>query len=433
MQDLAHSVNLSNLRVLDLSNNPIGTRSVVRLIDNLNTPCLTRLVLSMTMLRVNLLDDQKSNPLWLEGDQSWREENVDVVWNREVRRVGDSLANLVSDNKQGGYAPRLAMLLLNANDLGWKCVKKVVKAVLNGNRRLTVVELFATTSSSPSESDDGDDSDEEKEIRATTNNTLTRRSSIGDLYLRNKRNRRSNLENGNVTPPRNGQAQSSKATSEVAEPLTADNWRFKLGRYLWEDKIHRTAVKDASRYMLAAARVLSCKCREGKRKSTTGVFPITRLPPEIRQNIFEHLDEKATLTKRQIERIISFASDPTTLGYGSHSTQSGLSDVAMQHIHDEVNGVEVIQDDYGLLPHQPWSWAKMVQEYSMPRDWPATLLDSGLQRATSEDEDEFPDTQGGGGGPDGYGGITFDRIGPDSARRKWLDEQSGLQAFWDAI
>ncbi|UZJ52039.1 hypothetical protein CBS101457_001359 [Exobasidium rhododendri] len=439
MHNLARSVNMSNLRVLELANNPIGTRSMVQLIDNLNTPCLIRLVLSMTVLKSNLHLDQLKNPLWQEGDQSWRNEPIDAVWNREIQKVGKSFANLISSNREGGHAPRLTMLLLSANDLGWKSVRKIVKAVLDGNRRLTAVELFATITS-PSqvniegESDDDDD-DEEEEAAAVPSlaNELTRSSSSSDLYLRSKREKTNVQRDVNFTPPRASQA--SKSQFSPVERLTSTNWLHHLGRYLWANKIHRTAVKDSSRYILATARVLSCRCRQGEETNrdtnSTAIFPFTKLPPEIRRKIIGHLDDKALLSEEQMERIISFASDSTTLGFGSSSKSSGLSEEALRHISSKVRGTHS-QEGYGLLPHRSWHW--ITREYSLPRDWPALMIDSSVSKATSGQEEDFPDIHGpGGGGPDGYGGSTYGQIGPDPARRRWLEEQSGLQAFWEIV
>lgn len=136
-----------------------------------------------------------------------------------------------------------------------------------------------------------------------------------------------------------------------------------------------------------------------------------------------------------MKRVISFASNPATLGYGCKSANLGLSNMAFQQIKREAQGIDEEEiDDYGLIPHHPWSWKEMMQNSPMPRDWPATILDDGLRRKAKPEEgdDDHRDIQGlGGGGPDGRGGLTYERHGPDAARRRWLEEQSGLHAYWE--
>lgn len=434
MSHFAQAISFSNLRVLELNNNPIGCRSMVQFINHLDSPCLTHLSLSMTMQIDQLADDQKSNPLWKQGNQTWREEKDSlIIWKQEMSRVGDCLAEFISGSRAGrSRIPRLERLSLNGNDLGWKTVKKIVKGCLNGNKTLTQVELFATTKA--------DDSDEENDsVSQSSSHGLRRSSSIGTMYLRNRQsNRESSIHGqGFATPPRSDQ--SSKATMTEVENITKDNWRFKLGRHLWKNKINRMAVKDSSRYMLKSVRVLTCKCRQSVTpldQSSTS-FSFTSLAPEIRARIIPYLDERGVLSLQQMERIISFASNPATLGYGCKSANLGLSELALQQIKQEASGFvdDAVQDsqDYGLLPHHRWSWRESVQDFGMPRDWPATVLDEQKSSAAdNDDDDDHRDIQGlGGGGPDGRGGSTLEGFGPDPSRRRWLEEQSGLQAFWE--
>ena len=402
---------MSTLRVLELSNNPIGTRSTVQFLNHLDTPCLTQLTLSMTMSRANLERDQAQNSLWTIGDQSWRGEDAALVWRKEVVAVGDSLAALIAGNRNGGYAPRLERLALNGNDLGWKAVRTIVNAVLQGNTCLTQLELFASIS--PEDSDDDDDGEEASE--ASEAGRPARRSSISALLSGNRVHSQSPHEQGQQ--------------AQEGGPLARDNWRFRLGRHLWSNRVERLGVKDAARHLLRTVRVLSCKCRDGP-PGKDSTFPFVRLPPEIRQKVILELDERRLLSVKQMERIISFASDPATLGYGCKSAELGLNSVALQQIHKETAiaptpFASVDQQDYGLLPHHRWSWTAMVRDFSLPRDWPATILDE-TRRIADTDEGL------GGGGPDGLGGVTLDQMGPDRSRRRWLQEQSGLHAFWEA-
>lgn len=438
MSHLAEAVCYSNLRVLELNNNPIGSRSMIQFIRNLDSPCLTNLSLAMTMQKDQLVDDQKSNPLWTEGDQTWRDEEASTVWKQEMSLVGDCLIEFISGNKRGSsQVPRLEKLALNGNDFGWKTVKKIVKSCLNGNKTLTHVELFATMK--PDDSEDEED-ENENGVHQSSSHSLRRSSSIGTIYLRNRKSiQESSLHGqGFATPSRSGQS-SKIMMSSKSEAITKENWRFRLGRHLWKNRINRMAVKDSSRYMLRSVRALTCKCRQSisPLPDNLSPFPFINLPPEIRARIITLLDERGVLSLQQTERIISFASNPATLGYGCKSANLGLSDLALQQVQQEAIGSSdaTVQDaqDYGLLPHHKWSWTELVRDFGMPRDWPATVLDENTRRCLADDDEDHRDIQGlGGGGPDGRGGITLEKSTPDSSRRKWLEEQSGLQAFWES-
>lgn len=426
MQRFALGLSMSNLRILEINNNPIGSKSIVQFLDYLDAPSLTHLTLSMTMLEENLKADKERNLLWTSKaeDRNTKSESSHDIWRREISRVCDSLVTLVSGRRRrGGYAPRLEKLSLNGNDLGWKTVKKLVTSILDGNKTLIEVELFATMS--PGDSEDEEDS---------TEPALKRVRSIGTIYYQNRQANKTNHGQGNATPPRQNP---STFIAPLKVKLTKQNWRGELGRHLWENRMGRKSVKDASRYILPIARVLTCKCREGPNE-VKPLFQFTRLPPEIRAKVVLSLNDYDTLSPNQMKRIISFASNPATLGYGCKSANLGLSDLALQQIQKEAQGVVDVEDndinDYGLIPHHRWSWKEMLRDFPMPRDWPATVLDENQRRATAgESEDDHSETEGlGGGGPDGRGGITYERPGPDAARRRWLEEQSGLHAFWES-
>jgi hypothetical protein len=421
MQHFAMGLNMSNLRTLEINNNPIGTRSIVQLLDNINAPSLTHLKLSMTMLERNLREGQLTNPLWASELQKegWEQEEAHDTWRKEISKVGNSIVKLVSrDKREEGYAPRLERLSLNGNDLGWRTVKKIVRSIVDSNRNLIEVELFATMTA-------GDSDDEEDEPTG-----LKRVISIGTMYYRNQQANRTNHGQGNATPPRKNSLKTESMSAKIA--LTKESWRGELGRHLWKNRLRRKDVKDASRYILPIARVLTCKCREGPGKP---YFPFTKLPPEIRAKVILYLDDKGILTSQQMKRILSFASNPATLGYGCMSKDLGLSELALQQIRKEAQGIEEEDtNDYGLIPHHRWSWQEMIRDFPMPRDWPATILDENMRRSKAGDgEDDHSETEGlGGGGPDGLGGVTYERAGPDAARRRWLEEQSGLHAFWES-
>lgn len=407
---------------------------MAQLLNNLDMPSLAELTLSSTMLKSNHEEDQRRNPLWKGTDVE--EHGVDAgesshaVWKREVSRVADSLVSIISNERSktgAGYLPRLEKLHLNGNDLGWRAVKRIVAAILDSNRTLIDVELFATI-----DINDSDDEEDDDEPSRAAGASLRRMVSIGSLYYQSRRARRVHHGKGNATPPRSGTPQSASATRAR---LTRDNWRGELGRSLWANRSNRQIVKDTSRHMLPILRTLTCKCRPNTSTASSAPFPFTYLPPEIRARIVSFLNKDMTLSAQQMKKLISFSSDPATIGYGCKSVDLGLSDMALRQINSEAQVADADETlDYGLIPRHRWSWKEMMQDCPMPRDWPATILDDGLRRKAKPEEgdDDHRDIQGlGGGGPDGRGGLTEERPGPDAARRRWLEEQSGLHAFWE--
>lgn len=460
MKTLGHAVSLSNLRILDLSNNAIGTRSMVELLDNLHTPSLTRLYLSMTMQRSNLERDQEENPLWRTGDQTWTTSpSSDALWKAEIAQVTDRLVRLVKHDTPSPYAPRLEWLTLNGNDLGWKSVRRLVDTIRENNYCLEHVELFATTEADGADVAWGGSDTDEDDSRGITDlprADLRRATSIGSHMVARRREalagqmeERVVAESDDISRPFSSTGQHFRSPFLQKPRLTPDNWRGELGRHMNVNTSTKWSTKDASRKLLRTVRTLTCKSHEAESIQSSNenrrrIFPFARLPPEIRQRIVMHLDEVNTLHQRQTERIISFASDPATIGYGHRSENLGLSAAAINAIHQETQDASVgveqmdVQSDYGFLLHRSFRWSDMIARHSVPRDWPATVLDEVVSMRDAipcAEDDRSVDVGGGGGG--GRRGPGSTRNGHNheqisNVRRFWLAEQSGLQAFWEA-
>lgn len=140
-----------------------------------------------------------------------------------------------------------------------------------------------------------------------------------------------------------------------------------------------------------------------------------------------HLDNSGSLTKNQIERIISFASNPATIGYGHRSFHLGLSPVAIEEVHREATNKlgQTTEDDYGFLLHKTFRWADLIENYTVPRDWPATLLDD-MHSSCSNESSITENSRG------NVTLLTSNTQYLGRSRQIWLTEQSGLQAFYEA-
>lgn len=431
MKRLACAVSLSNLRVLELSNNMIGTRSMVELLDNLHTPSLTRLALSMTFLRKHLAEDQSFNPLWSHDKARWNSLTSAEIWKEEVGEVTDRLITLVRHDKPAPFVPHLEWLSLNGNDLGWRNVKRIAYAIRDTNRCLEHVELFSTTDIQGSKDLD-DDTDEELETSEEQTppiqeNGVRRSTSIGSHFVAQRRQQiAQNREERQNAPLL--LTWHPEDIGEARPPLNKKNWRKELEIRLKENRRAKAEVKEVSRKLLRILRTLTCKCHEAKGIPSSETFQFTRLPPEIRQRVVMHLDGSDTLSRKQIERIISFASDPATIGYGCKSSNLGLSRFAIEEVHKEAMNKadeKINGDDYGLLLHKRFRWKDMMDKYSVPRDWPASLLDD-IQTSCSNESSISDYNQG------NVTLVSSNTQYVGRTRHIWLAEQSGLQAYYEA-
>ncbi|PWN88622.1 hypothetical protein FA10DRAFT_303563 [Acaromyces ingoldii] len=476
-KELAHAINTSVLRSLNMPNfyRVGGAVFVIDLINNLDCPSLETLYLNKA---INLFGADVDDEDDLNGTAEAGEENIDMTQKEVQARVGDALAHLVSPwhIPRRGWAPNLKKLHLNANELGIKTVKRITRAILGQdrkikrdgrisppNRTLMSVEMLATYSDN---SEDEAESDEEgqgtRSSAAVTASeaSLRRVKSISSL-LRERRMQEASAAAPTTPSSSAGDIirvanSSRKPTSAQAgkETVTKENWRRLLGNHLWQNRRMASKVRESARRALPVVRVLGCCSREASSSSSSSSFPFTCLPAELRRRIVELLldesdDKERQLTRQQMENVISFACERSTIGCGTRSAQLGMSDLALsrltlelQHRQAEEENNEKEEADPSLIPHHRWSWFEMVRERSVPRDWPAAIIDESSFQSKSayhgpRDDEEATEAErssfGGGGGPDGQGGLTTMRpITVTKERKLQLWQTSGLRAFWEA-
>lgn len=128
--------------------------------------------------------------------------------------------------------------------------------------------------------------------------------------------------------------------------VIATKWRSALGAYLRGNAQNRFAVIHAATELLRPARILGYRSR-GK-SSRVG---ISSFPPEARLNIVHHLDSDGALFKKQFLGVVSWACDPSSIGYGEPRWPSPWNDVADAAL--EWRSVSIPSS--GLLPVQPWT------------------------------------------------------------------------------
>ncbi|CBQ70375.1 conserved hypothetical Ustilaginaceae-specific protein [Sporisorium reilianum SRZ2] len=174
-----------------------------------------------------------------------------------------------------------------------------------------------------------------------------------------------------------------KEAFEVGSGLNSTNWQIVLLRQLDRNRDDGKECRSAALAVLAAARTLGCRARRqsgswiteasgSSTASTSAGFPrFLDLPPELRLHILRQLDENASLSARQFNHVISFACEPSTIGYGSDEySWSRVLDKRVDSVDDEGSSSDA------TLPARRWSWIECFALRAPPRDWVADLLDS---------------------------------------------------------
>lgn len=146
---------------------------------------------------------------------------------------------------------------------------------------------------------------------------------------------------------------------------------------------NRTAAiksRKAALTVLAPARILGCKASVRSSDNGTAVSESEKhaegfsrffdLPPELRLHVLRQLDEDGCLSASQFSHVISFACEPSTIGYGGRGYDWTLV-IDSECPIARKNGVHVS----ATLPAQPWSWAECFALRATPRDWEAARLD----------------------------------------------------------
>lgn len=362
MRSLALGVSQSLLRKLSLSSTPLQPEAFIALLDNLDAPCLQQLRLSLTMSNgndsldaavgvkaaisvANLVRPKTSSPFMSLSD-------TEEARNERRHHFND---------RTGGYAPQLEFLTLNGNCFTMRGIRIIVASAIGGpawpaNTTLTHLELFAATAPGTIDEDNDDDDD-----------SVELHEAAGHTFL----------------PPDD---------QRCFRHVTSTNWRFVLGRHLWRNVQNRSSIINAATAVLATSRILGCRSRESSERGSVSQF--ARLPPEVRMQIARSLDSDGVLSERQIRRVMTWASDPDTIGYGEPGKPLPWKSSASREF-------------ISLLPIQPWSWPDMFANRSLPRDWVAESWDASDETCRAI-EGLLPEGVGGGGGPDGQGGATED-------------------------
>ncbi|TKY85148.1 hypothetical protein EX895_006228 [Sporisorium graminicola] len=184
---------------------------------------------------------------------------------------------------------------------------------------------------------------------------------------------------------------------EIGSGLNRTNWQDLLVEHLRENSLENEQCRSSAFFVLTAARTLGCRAKRQTDAPPTNASEVSAaaagfprfldLPPELRLHVLRQLDNNASLSARQFSHVISFACDPSTIGYGRY-------EYSWSHILD--GGLDSVGNREGrssaTLPARPWSWAECFALRAPPRDWEADLLDADhffrhKHRGTSKSED----------------------------------------------
>lgn len=403
---LPSAITNSNLRKVILSSTPLYADSFCHLIDNLRSTSLRELRLSLAIPATSITRE-------------------------ESRRCALSIAKMVRPKQKGegsadalecGDTPQLELLTLNGDQFTLKGIKMIVAAIVGssywpGNTTLTHVELFATCSA-----DDQDSEDEEEQNntgQSTSNGSRRRTTSISRAYLEARRAELHGVLNNNSASTSGATSFTSSAHSQLENTspsnrklyshINAFNWRHLLGSHLWNNTQNRSGVIYSALSLLAAARIMGCRSRCETDSGTS----LLRLPAEIRLHILRHVaDESSTratiLSRRQFDRVISFACDSRTIGFGSAEWDWESVPREAPSSFPSLIPARSFEFPHTYKDYDAEAWdtyqSQQHSQASMPATPMATKHPGAAAAATTTRESSTHDI-GGGGGPDGLGGA----------------------------
>ena len=173
-----------------------------------------------------------------------------------------------------------------------------------------------------------------------------------------------------------------QAAFEFGTGANLTNWSSMLDAHLAQNLLrHGPRCRAAAFSVLHAARTLGCRARRQIKTSATtrssartesvGFPRFLDLPPELRLHIVRQLDVNQCLSARQFNNVVSFACEPTTIGYGR-------PDYDWSQILDgnkgSADGLDV--KSQATLPARRWSWAECFALCAPPRDWSVDISNS---------------------------------------------------------
>ena len=160
--------------------------------------------------------------------------------------------------------------------------------------------------------------------------------------------------------------------AEIGAGLHSKNWKNLMRGRLSRNEVDAASCRRSAARVLAAARVLGCKARRATPQTSSGevlegFHKFLDLPPELRLSVLSNLDEDSILSARQFSHVLSFACDPTTIGYG----ELGF---CWNRILDRCASADISTSS--TLPAQRWSWEECFALRAPPREWAAEILDA---------------------------------------------------------
>ena len=153
---------------------------------------------------------------------------------------------------------------------------------------------------------------------------------------------------------------------EIGSGVDLIDWRVLLKARLELNSKDGQKVRRAALAVLSVARTLSCCVKKSQARPEPGCgFPqFLSLPPELRLHVLRQLNPEGVLSERQLNEVVSWAQDPSTIGYGEPGYPWSLQGLRRSD-----------GDCIAVLPSHSWSWPVCFRFRSPPRDWTAELID----------------------------------------------------------
>lgn len=414
LRPLVSGINQSLLRRIDLSSIKLTPGVFIDFVDHLDAPCLRRLRLS------SLLRDPRPSP----------EDSV---------RASVSIAHLLQSaisaptwpieasqgppvRRNGGRAPNLEFLCLSGTRLTPRGGRIIVASIIGSRTRPSNRSLFYLSLNATTYYGEVDEDEDQPPSKRAKHSTVSCSSNSHDTRQQHTHEAQDEMELA-VDDPR------------VYSHVTSSNWEKLLNDHLWQNQLDKYSVNMASLRLLPIARVLGCRSRMAPPPCTspaaTRIVNFAALPTELKLEILRSLDDERALSEAQFQRVVQWACDSSTIGYGGPNWRPPVRLRASSTSNEgsQPPAPSTSQDD-SLVPTHPWPWAFMISSgASLPRDWDAEAWDESMQGHNfsrlyphSNGVDDIAKEDD----------ISYEAW-PKSVRERWHGPADGaMLAFWDA-
>ncbi|CEH18316.1 hypothetical protein CBOM_04726 [Ceraceosorus bombacis] len=355
---LLRALGTSNLKTIQLNSNSFSARNLAALLDNLYAPALREIHLNATLDDYDTEEAAKAIARLLRSSARG---DFDVA--KPVPNISDS-ADGSSQQRQGGWAPRLETISVRGDPFSLSEFQEMVLAVVGAGDLSGQVEAQLTEPHRQLRSFASEGMISDAHWPPGPPGPRRERARPGTHYLLLRRQRDPPFERSDTF-----RRSHTDVMLLLEDQLIANNNLLR-------------AVHTRSLRLLTVARVLGCRSSEDK-CSGEGSFQFARLPSELRLAILKATvaSDDAALSSAQINAVIQWACDPSTIGFDGGASFFLAHPGATPSPYLQESLIPVPPIDWSALQTRRGPWPKdylacHVDESPLTPPWVTAFLDA---------------------------------------------------------